>query len=81
MKKEYFCYGLCGALAFRGIILPDWPSTVALMFAVALCGFWMWLDFKVVDDKSGSELKEVKTELKEVSSRLSSLSLKLGFKK
>jgi len=81
MHKQYFCYGLCGAIALRGIILPDWTATVSLAFAIVLCGFWMWIEHKTIDDKSGNEIKEVKTELKEVSSRLSSLSLKLGIKK
>lgn len=81
MKKEYFCYGLCGAIAFRGIILPDWPSTIALMFAVTLCGFWMWLDFRAVDKNKDAELLSVKQDISKLSEKMGIMAIKLGFKK
>jgi hypothetical protein len=81
MHKEYFAYVVCGILTLKCVMLPDWESTVALMFGCSIFAFSLWLDFKSVDNKSDGELSELKTEIKEVSSRLNSLHLKLGFKK
>lgn len=80
MDKQHFCYLVVGSLALKIVILPDWPTTVALIFGIILCGFWMWLDSKAVTDKS-HEIDTIKDEVSKVSDRLSALSLKIGFKK
>jgi len=81
MHKEYFSYVICGILTLKCVMLPDWESTVALMFGCAIYAFSLWLGFKSKDNKEDSALSELKTEIKDVSSRLNSLHLKLGFKK
>lgn len=81
MKKEYIGYGMCTVLTIKAVILPDWPTTIAILFAVLLCGFWMALDSYEKKQDASKEIRKLSDEVVKVSERLSNLSLKIGIKK